>query len=65
MKVDGTEDQKPTGLVWLGVIGYVYLLLVAVGTITAGFQWAVGRLGLAGRCRQGLGEELAETWLLD
>ena len=47
MKVDGAQDQKPTGLVWLGVISYIYLLLVAVGTITAGFQWAVGGAGTA------------------
>ncbi|EAQ98389.2 Na+/phosphate symporter [Congregibacter litoralis KT71] len=36
----GQESHSP--LVWLGVVGLVYLLLIGVGTIGDGFKWISG-----------------------
>jgi sodium-dependent phosphate cotransporter len=48
MRVSGESGRRAVALIWLAVLGGVYLLLVAVGTIAAGFDWAAGGAGAAG-----------------
>jgi sodium-dependent phosphate cotransporter len=46
--MSGASEKRAKTLIWLGVLACVYLLLVAVGIIAAGFDWAAGGAGTAG-----------------